>query len=82
MARNVNALFVPFAHDQIYSYLLFTSLYINGCTYVDICIYVYMYICIYIYIYRISYFKTFFYDLCVLSIFLNHPTLRFYANIY
>ena len=36
-------------------------------------VYVYIYVCV-------SYFKAFFYDLCVSSIFLNHPTLLFYAN--
>ena len=46
--------------------LLFTSS-VRLCIYVDI------------YVYCISYFKIFFYDLCVFSIFLNHPTLRLYA---
>ena len=50
-----------------------------------VCVYMWIYVCmyiyIYIYIYRISYFKTFLYDLCVLLIFLNHPTSRFYANL-
>ena len=66
--------------------LLLSTLYIALHKRLCVCgymwIYVFMYICIYIYIYRISYFKTFFYDLCVLSISLNHHTLRFYANIY
>ena len=71
--------------------LLFTSFYINVGTYVYICgcmyvnvyiymyvhIYVYMYMYVYVYmcVYHILYFKTFFYDLCVLSIYLIHPTL-------
>ena len=60
--------------------LLFTSFYINVCTYVHICEYIYIYIYMYIYTY-IVYHKIFFYDLCILSIFLNHTTLRFYANL-
>ena len=58
--------------------LLFTSFYINVCTYVYICGCMY----IYIYVYHIWYFKTFFYDLCVLSISFIHPTLHFYVNLY
>ena len=63
-------------------------LYVDVCVYVCICmyvhIYVYMYMCmyVYIYVYHILYFKTFFYDLCVLSISLIHPTLHFYVNLY
>ena len=41
--------------------------------YVRVC----MYICV-----SYLYFKTFFYDLCVLSISVIHPTLHFYVNLY
>ena len=67
MVRNVNALFVLFTHDQIYSLHRFKQtlvrmciyLYICGCMYVYACIYMYVHVyvhvyvrvCMYIYIY-------------------------------
>ena len=51
-------------------------IYMYVCTCICMCVYVCIYVC------HILYFKTFFYDLCVLSISVIHPTLHFYVNLY
>ena len=72
-----------------------TYVYICGCMYVYVCIYIYIYVCMYMYMYMCMYVYIWIYMcvifyiwrhfsmiLCVLSIYLIHPTLHFYVNLY
>ena len=73
MVRKVNALFVPFTHDQIYSLHRFTQTLVRRCIYVDVCMYMHVYICMYVHVYVHVYVRVCMYIyMCVIFYILRH----------